>query len=37
MKDKFIHPLADVKTIKIGEGTYIWQFVVVLERAEIGE
>lgn len=36
MKNKFIHPLADVKTVKIGEGTYIWQFVVVLERAEIG-
>lgn len=36
MNDKFIHPLADVKTVKIGEGTYIWQFVVVLERAEIG-
>ena len=37
MKDKFIHPLADVKTIKIGEGTYIWQFAVVLDRAEIGK
>jgi acetyltransferase-like isoleucine patch superfamily enzyme len=37
MKNKFIHPLADVKTVKIGEGTYIWQFVVVLDRAEIGD
>lgn len=36
MENKFIHPLADVKTIKIGEGTYIWQFVVILDRAEIG-
>lgn len=37
MLNKFIHPLADVKTIKIGEGTYIWQFVVILDKAEIGK
>lgn len=37
MENKFIHPLADVKTIKIGEGTYIWQFVVILDKAEIGK
>ena len=37
MENKFIHPLADVKTIKIGEGTYIWQFVVILDNAEIGK
>lgn len=36
MKAKFIHPLSDVKTIKIGEGTYIWQFAVILADAEIG-
>ena len=36
MKDKFIHPLADVKTTKIGESTNIWQFVVILANAEIG-
>jgi acetyltransferase-like isoleucine patch superfamily enzyme len=36
MKAKFIHPLADVKTSKIGEGTYIWQFAVILTDAEIG-
>ena len=32
----FIHPLADVKSINIGEGTSIWQFCVVLENAVIG-
>jgi len=31
-----IHPLADVKTRKIGEGTFVWQFAVVLEKAVIG-
>jgi len=36
MKNKFIHPLADVKSTKIGDGTYIWQFVVILAKAEIG-
>lgn len=33
----FIHPLADVAPSKIGEGTRIWQFVVVLEGASIGK
>ena len=37
MKDKFIHPLSDVKSGKIGEGTNIWQFTVVLAEAEIGK
>jgi acetyltransferase-like isoleucine patch superfamily enzyme len=32
----FIHPLAEVKSINIGAETKIWQFVVVLEKAKIG-
>jgi UDP-2-acetamido-3-amino-2,3-dideoxy-glucuronate N-acetyltransferase len=32
-----IHPLSDVQTNNIGEGTTIWQFVVVLENAQIGK
>ncbi|GAA4781467.1 hypothetical protein GCM10023231_06250 [Olivibacter ginsenosidimutans] len=32
----FIHPLADVQSTKIGEGTNIWQFVVILPQAVIG-
>lgn len=32
-----IHPLADVQSQSIGEGTRIWQFVVVLARAVIGK
>ncbi|GAB3560709.1 acyltransferase [Arthrobacter alkaliphilus] len=31
-----IHPLADVKSDQIGEGTNIWQFVVIFEGAKIG-
>lgn len=31
-----IHPLADVQSIVIGEGTTIWQFCVVLKGATIG-
>jgi acetyltransferase-like isoleucine patch superfamily enzyme len=31
-----IHPLADVQSTCIGEGTRIWQFVVVLDGAKIG-
>jgi UDP-2-acetamido-3-amino-2,3-dideoxy-glucuronate N-acetyltransferase len=31
-----IHPLADVHSEKIGEGTAIWQFAVVLSKAVIG-
>lgn len=31
-----VHPLADVQTSLIGEGTYIWQFSVVLKGAVIG-
>ena len=36
-RERFIHKLADVQTSKIGDGTTIWQFVVVLENASIGE
>lgn len=32
----FIHKLADVAPCEIGEGTKIWQFVVVLKGAKIG-
>lgn len=32
----FIHPLADVADCIIGDGTKIWQFVVVLKGARIG-
>ena len=37
MKPPFIHNLADVQSDKIGAGTRIWQFCVVLPGAEIGE
>jgi UDP-2-acetamido-3-amino-2,3-dideoxy-glucuronate N-acetyltransferase len=32
----FIHPLADVAESHIGQGTRVWQFVVVLKGARIG-
>lgn len=32
-----IHPLADVQTNSIGDGTVIWQFVVILSKAIIGK
>lgn len=32
-----IHPLADVQSSNIGEGTSIWQFCVVLKNATIGK
>lgn len=31
-----IHPLADVKSPHIGQGTQVWQFAIVLEGAVIG-
>jgi acetyltransferase-like isoleucine patch superfamily enzyme len=37
VKETFIHPLADVASNSIGLGTRIWQFVVVLRGAVIGE
>lgn len=33
---KNIHPLADVQTKNIGEGTRIWQFCVIFAKAKIG-
>lgn len=33
----FIHPLSDVQTDDIGEGTRVWQFVVILKGARIGQ
>lgn len=33
---KFVHPAADVAECQIGEGTKIWQFVVILKGARIG-
>lgn len=35
-KTIFIHPLSDVQSKQIGDGTKVWQFSVVLEGAEIG-
>lgn len=32
----FIHPLADVAESTIGEGTKVWQFVVIIKGATIG-
>lgn len=32
-----IHPLADVQSSNIGEGTHIWQFCIVLKEAKIGK
>lgn len=33
----FIHPTADVSCSSIGEGTRIWQFVIIFEGAKIGK
>lgn len=33
----FIHELADVKSIDIGEDTRVWQFAVILAGAKIGQ
>jgi len=32
----FIHPMADVQAAQLGDGTYVWQFVVILAGAKIG-
>ncbi len=37
MSQPFIHPLADVQSKAIGVGTRVWQFVVVLPGAQIGQ
>lgn len=34
---KMIHPLSDVHSFNIGEGTRIWQFTVMLEGASVGK
>jgi UDP-2-acetamido-3-amino-2,3-dideoxy-glucuronate N-acetyltransferase len=36
-RDPYIHPLADVSASALGLGTKIWQFVVVMEGAAIGQ
>ena len=33
----FIHPTSDVANCRIGKGTRVWQFVVILEGASIGK
>lgn len=33
----FIHPLSDVKSESIGDGTRVWQFSVILANATIGK
>jgi UDP-2-acetamido-3-amino-2,3-dideoxy-glucuronate N-acetyltransferase len=37
MTNPFIHPLSDVQSTTIGSGTRVWQFVVILPGAQIGE
>ena len=37
MNEPSIHPLTDVQSAAIGAGTRIWQFVVVLPGAKIGQ
>lgn len=37
MSQPFIHALADVQSATIGAGTRVWQFVVVLAGARIGQ
>src|SRR5450830_1859131 len=37
MTQPFIHALADVRSATIGAGTRVWQFVVVLAGAKIGQ
>lgn len=32
-----LHPTSDIQSKKIGEGTIVWQFCVILEGAEIGK
>lgn len=37
MTQPLIHPLSDVQSTAIGSGTRLWQFVVVLPGAQIGQ
>ncbi|MNQ22908.1 dTDP-3-amino-3,6-dideoxy-alpha-D-galactopyranose 3-N-acetyltransferase [compost metagenome] len=32
-----IHPLSDVQTQNIGEGTFVWQYTIILKNARIGK
>lgn len=32
-----VHPLSDVQTKDIGEGTFVWQFSIILKNAKIGK
>lgn len=36
MNQPFIHPLSDVQSVSIGQGSRIWQYVVALSGAQIG-
>lgn len=36
-KQSFIHTLADVQSSQIGNGTRVWQFVIILPEAKIGQ
>ena len=36
MKKPFLHPLSDVQSPFIGDGTRIWQFAIILKGAKIG-
>ena len=36
MDKSFFHPLSDVQSTTIGTGTYIWQYVIILPGAKIG-
>jgi UDP-2-acetamido-3-amino-2,3-dideoxy-glucuronate N-acetyltransferase len=37
MSQQLIHPLADIQSTEIGAGTRVWQFVVVLPGARVGQ
>ena len=37
MKERFIHALSDIQASAIGAGTRVWQFVVILPEARIGQ
>lgn len=36
MNNVSVHPTADVQSTKLGEGTFVWQFSVILPHAQIG-
>ena len=36
MNNLDFHPTAEVGSSKIGKGTTVWQFAIILERAQIG-